>query len=59
MISTEMQDDGYMPPPSKSILSDDLVELKKVLNWVHDNPGCHPENIRKELLKLKERFAKY
>lgn len=58
MISTELHE-GMLPPPKVFIQQDDIMELKKVLNWVDANPGCHPENIRQELLKLKERFSKY
>lgn len=31
-----------------------LCTHKKVFTWVRDNPGCHPENIRKEILRLLE-----
>lgn len=34
----------------------DLEDLKKTLRWVKDNPGCHPENIRKEILRLHKIF---
>lgn len=39
------------------VREEDLRQLQKVLNWVKDNPGCHPENIRKELLKLHTVFV--
>lgn len=31
-----------------------LNNHKKIFTWVRDNPGCHPENIRKEILRLLE-----
>lgn len=26
--------------------------ITKILLWVHENPGCHPANIRAELIAL-------
>lgn len=31
-----------------------LQEHKKIFTWVERNPGCHPENIRYEILRLLE-----
>lgn len=31
-----------------------LQEHKKIFTWVKNNPGCHPENIRYEILRLLE-----
>lgn len=48
--------DGWGRPipsqPGKIVGEDDWNDIMKVLTWVHDNPGCHPENIRKELERL-------
>lgn len=48
--------DKYFEVVDDSLPSiEDWKEIKKVLKWVNDNPGCHPENIRKELEKLYQK----
>ncbi|QDJ96277.1 hypothetical protein Xoosp13_90 [Xanthomonas phage Xoo-sp13] len=52
-----MYEGGPVYPEMTSIPKDHLDQLKKVLKWVKDNPGIHPENIKTELRNLEKLFG--
>lgn len=34
----------------------DFDDIMRTLNWVKESPGCHPENIRKELMRIHDKL---
>lgn len=44
-------DDGALEPVVQ-VKESIIVDIRKTLKWVKDNPGIHPDNIRHELLRL-------
>lgn len=48
--------DSGLPPQTVTIPYTTFQQTVKVLKWVKDNPGIHPENIRTELRKLEKLF---
>lgn len=34
----------------------DFNDIMKTLNWISENPGCHPDNIRSELMRIHKKL---